>query len=850
MQQILYRSTNNVVGNQNTVTFTMQTTTLFKDFDKAVVKGATMQVYSLKSQISNNKLYLTRDGDKRFEVKIGSISTGDPGASKSANPLVISNTDLAAFFSGVLSHGNMFVMTMYIPRAQGTNTSFTIRDGAHIDLILDVETQYTPTSFQFTSDSVQFGQQLDINCLNEDLDSLSHQLYVNLFDDPTKNLTLVFTKGQITQQSPRFDITIPFDWMSAISNSDHGSMTVQLKTFKHVTSDVDPDVDEVTQLGSSVRSINVYIPDQQDYYPKIKGVDIAKINLNDAIDDSDPNWHFFLQQMTGAIFTIHAEQLPELTYSYSISCRGGVVYSVDDAQPNQLKINKFTGSGTISYVATVTDSRGRSSQFVGDIEVVPYSMPTIDDTLCYRVNEDKIADEHGSYGLIRMDGDVAACNGMNRKTLSIGYSLRDDVTNPNTLSTLNYLRDDGSVAPAVDLTGKAEYLVGEFGVEESYYIYFVNTDIFGNYTMTRRTLQTQMFAIHVKNGGNGVAFGKISQMNGAVQLNEEWSLWLGKTELKPPFSIRAGGTGGTNKQTANANINYAGQHPISKTADDDVRKWMDVGADTISYYSGRDMLQYQPSYHGILETMSNGVDQVNQLWFAQPTTPEDRAIYARTGVIDDNGQQQWIGQKDSMWSQVFTDTSVVPIKNGGTGARTVEQARNNLGITAGELMILSDVRYSGERLASEFPVGISAVPVFSRGVRYPTLKSTVLNFNVDNVGRNVQLSLDGQGVAAYRGQKNNTMDQWQHLLTSTQAARIEIGKAQISRESDTVITFEKAFSARPYVFASYSHQFALDSGSTNISAVRIYEVTNVGFKAKIGGTNGGHMFITWIAFGA
>lgn len=83
----------------------------------------------------------------------------------------------------------------------------------------------------------------------------------------------------------------------------------------------------------------------------------------------------------------------------------------------------------------------------------------------------------------------------------------------------------------------------------------------------------------------------------------------------------------TAQNTANAAMpKFRGNNPITSVADDTTSNWGALGTG-LWYFVGSSYLIDQPSPYGFLMNFCNGVDEMHQIWFTQPSG----SLYQRGG---------------------------------------------------------------------------------------------------------------------------------------------------------------------------------------------------------------------------
>lgn len=340
----------------------------------------------------------------------------------------------------------------------------------------------------FTVDDVEFGSVSTVQISNPYISSLWHR--VTWAIDSSHTHTEDTSTGQTS-----ISYTIPntSSWLSTASNDVRATMTVTVVTYSGQT-----------QVGSDYTTINAIVP--ATVVPSIGSISASVYNPKSGFSG------VYIQGLTGANITMSNVNAGSGASISSYSC---VVSSGETAtrNGNVFTVSTLNHSGTIEFSVSVTDTRGRvSSVQKVSIPVVAYSAPTITAAVAYRCKSTGVASETGTYAAIRASVSYTPLTG-NSYTLNSKYYLSTD---PDTKYTAQN-----------NMSTDTQYIIGggNLDVSYTYYVEFTVTDTMGGTSTLTVQIQTSAYAIHVKNGGLGVAFGKTSEVTGAVEINSQWSLY-------------------------------------------------------------------------------------------------------------------------------------------------------------------------------------------------------------------------------------------------------------------------------------------------------------------------------------
>lgn len=174
-----------------------------------------------------------------------------------------------------------------------------------------------------------------------------------------------------------------------------------------------------------------------------------------------------------------------------------------------------TIGGTAATVrCTVTDSRGLSAYEDFEIAIHPYAPPSLTGAMLYRADGDGAASDSGTHIAGRATANYYSIGGENAATIR-GY----------------WKAVGGSYGSGEALSSGVTGIISGSAVistERSYVAKLVITDSLGNTAEFEDSIPTERVAFHLKEGGNGAAFGKVAETEYALELAEDWELKGGK----------------------------------------------------------------------------------------------------------------------------------------------------------------------------------------------------------------------------------------------------------------------------------------------------------------------------------
>ena len=394
-------------------------------------------------------------------------------------------------------------VTTYITR--GDNSSQTLwiygspKDTLAFTISVKVEEKYTASTL--SGGNTTFGSNSTVTISNTGAYAadLTHKVKWSVSGN-----SLSHNSGdQSKSGTGNLSYPIPSSWMDTTPNSRTITCNLELKTYYGQT-----------QIGSTyTNTCTLTVPDSVK--PTIGSITCTIKNENQGIPGT------YIQNTTGVYI-----QLNNITpstgtslnsgYTYPISANVQEEYSFDSAN-YKYSINRLANSGEITFSVSVKDSRGiQSEPATATISVMPYTLPSITTASAYRSRADGIADELGTYATIRIVAEYSATGG---NTMVINSTYYQENGSSTQYTAVN------------NMTSGETYTVGDddpphaLDPSYAYFVRFTITDSLGNVVTRDVRVVSSAFAIHVKNGGSGVAFGKTSEIANSVEINQDWALY-------------------------------------------------------------------------------------------------------------------------------------------------------------------------------------------------------------------------------------------------------------------------------------------------------------------------------------
>lgn len=250
------------------------------------------------------------------------------------------------------------------------------------------------SSISIDSPSIECGNTININGSSASK-NFTHKIYAT-WNGKTSELVTI-ASGTTT---PSFSYTIPTSWEKDLPNSTSGIATFTLETFSGSNS-----------VGS--KSVNATIKVRSGVVPSIGTISISDTN----------------SICTGIGQYVQSQSRLKFSIATSGS-QGSTVTSVSTKFEGQTyNSSSFTtgtvqGSGTLSYVITVTDSRGRTASKSGSVTVSAYSSPSLTNVTARRANSSYTIDEaSGTYALLHFKVGFTSLSGKNVTSFYIQYRV-------------------------------------------------------------------------------------------------------------------------------------------------------------------------------------------------------------------------------------------------------------------------------------------------------------------------------------------------------------------------------------------------------------------------------------------
>lgn len=274
-----------------------------------------------------------------------------------------------------------------------------------------------------------------------------------------------------------------------IPNALTGTCTITCETYNGST-----------KIGSKTCTLTLTVP------PSVKPT-LTSLTATRVDGDVPSTWGIYVQTKSKVTLAITgaAGSYGSTISSYSIT--GGGFSSTSSS----FTTGFLNTSGTITFTATVTDSRGRvSAAKTVSITVQAYSPPSFTSYLSLRCISGGTVNDEGTYVRGLVSFSYSTCSSKNTVTGSIQYkkSLATSWTSAGVAF---------SSGTAVVFGG------GAISTETSYDIKYTLTDAFTSVSI-QDIVSTAAVVMDFKAGGKGVAVGKVAENDNMFEVSEDWDV--------------------------------------------------------------------------------------------------------------------------------------------------------------------------------------------------------------------------------------------------------------------------------------------------------------------------------------
>lgn len=303
----------------------------------------------------------------------------------------------------------------------------------------------------------------------------------------THTLTYKFgnTSGTIATKTSSTSVS----WTPAVSLANQipsavsGKCTITCTTYNGSTS-----------IGSKTCTLTLTVP--SSVKPTISS--LSAVRVDGTVPSS---WGIYVQSKSKAMLTINGAtgSYGSTISSYSIS--GGGFSSTSSS----FTTGYLSSSGTITFTAKVTDSRGRVSDAkTVSISVVAYSAPSFKSYQSQRATSDGTVSDDGTYVRGLVSYSYSSCSSNNTITRATYYKKS---------SATSWTNANKSFSSGTAFT----FGGGSISTESSYDVKYTITDAFTTITILDN-VSTAAVLMDFKAGGKGIAIGKVAEKDDTFEI--------------------------------------------------------------------------------------------------------------------------------------------------------------------------------------------------------------------------------------------------------------------------------------------------------------------------------------------
>lgn len=427
------------------------------------------------------KLYLVNDWSLNISGRSDNTCTIDGSAQTFSSPAISSTgTHLLGTVSRTVNHASdggksLTISAVFQIRATLSGTYYgTITASANITL------DSIPRASSVSAGNMTLGSVGKIN-ISRASSSFTHTLTYSFGN----------TSGTIATKTTATSVswTPSLSLANQIPNATSGTCTITCTTYNGNTN-----------IGAKTCTLSLSVP--ASVKPTISSLSAARI------DGEVPSaWGIYVQTKSKVKLTINgaAGSYGSTIKSYSITGGG---YS---GSASTLTTGFLNNSGTITFKATVTDSRGRvSAEASVSITVTAYSPPYFNSSLSQRCLSNGTLDDDGTYIHALVSFGYSTCGGKNTLKTSVQYKQ---------VSAEQWT--DAGVTFAANTV--FTYGKGQISTETSYDVRYTLEDAFSSISV-QEIVSTAAVVMDFKSGGKGVAIGKVSESDNTFEVAENWDV--------------------------------------------------------------------------------------------------------------------------------------------------------------------------------------------------------------------------------------------------------------------------------------------------------------------------------------
>ena len=261
-----------------------------------------------------------------------------------------------------------------------------------------------------------------------------------------------------------------------------------------------------THIGTKTAGFTANIPDTSSFRPSISNLSITEADLTVA-----GHFSMFIQGKSKLAVSFTSAG----AYGSTIDRHVAALVSYDNINATVyytgfgITTDPISWSGGGQVTTFPVDSRNRTAQINGGIEVAAYTAPAISLLTAIRADATGVADDDGAYALVTMAGSITALSNENTKTYTLKYRMRGVET-----------WTDVDVTPAVGYDLSDTELLSAIDVDSAYDVRLDATDYFST-TSATASIPTAFTIMDFHSDGKGMSFGKVADTSNRMEIGSK-----------------------------------------------------------------------------------------------------------------------------------------------------------------------------------------------------------------------------------------------------------------------------------------------------------------------------------------
>ena len=296
--------------------------------------------------------------------------------------------------------------------------------------------------------------------------------------------------------------TLPLAWANGIPNSQTGTMTYTIYTYNGST-----------HIGTKTTTGKVVVL-QEDAFPMIEGIDVL-----DANSDIVSKFGEFVQSksIAKADGSYHTQYGATIKNTF-IEVEGKRYTSTTNISQATVPIS---GSGALQVKCGVVDSRGFENSQTKEIQVTPYSAPTMTEFSAFRCDASGVAEDEGTRLNCKRTFNISPISNKNANTWKIEARKSGDTSWSPIANGTGYAVDDN-------------YITSDFfDVDYPYEVQFTIADTFTTISKIIE-IPTAFTLVDYNANGDSISFGGVSTRNAGEKIADF------KLDIYDKFGTRVG----------------------------------------------------------------------------------------------------------------------------------------------------------------------------------------------------------------------------------------------------------------------------------------------------------------------